>query len=102
MLISVGKNMRYQVLKNLLSAHGQIADSGNISGLIALTKLILKLSKQFDDEFFELGQEEQVCSAVSVDEISRKIQECFQKAEAERYIGRREHEGSNKDNTCAQ
>lgn len=62
MLISVGKNMRYQVLKNLLSAHGQIADSGNISGLIALTKLILKLSKQFDDEFFELGQEEQTCS----------------------------------------
>lgn len=62
MLISVGKNMRYQILKNLLSAHGQIADSGNISALIALTKFLLKLSKQFDNEFFELGQKEQTCS----------------------------------------
>ena len=65
MVISVGKNIRCQIAKNLLSAHGQIADSGNVNALIVLTKFILKLSKQFDDEFFELRPKEQACSTES-------------------------------------
>jgi len=64
-VISVGKNIRCQIAKNLLSGHKQIADSGNVNALIVLTKFILKLSKQFDDEFFELRPEEQACSPES-------------------------------------
>ena len=42
MVISVGKNIRCQIAKNLLSAHGQIADSGNVNALIVLTKFIAR------------------------------------------------------------
>lgn len=63
MRVSMGKDMRCRIVKNLLSAHQQIADSGNVNALIVLTKFILKLSKQFDDEFFELGQKEQAYSS---------------------------------------
>ena len=62
MRISIGKNIRCQIAKNLLSAHKRIADSGNVNALIMLTKFVLKLSKQFDDEFLELRQEEQTCN----------------------------------------
>ena len=64
-VISVGKNIRCQIAKNLLSVHEQIADSGNVNALIVLTKFILKLSKQFDNEFFELRPEEQTCGSES-------------------------------------
>ena len=65
MRVSMGKDMRCRIVKNLLSAHQQIADSGNVNALIVLTKFILKLSKQFDDEFFELRPKEQACSSES-------------------------------------
>lgn len=63
MKVSIGKDIRHRMIKNLLSAHKQVADSGNVNSLIVLTKFILKLSKQFDDELFELGSKEQDCSS---------------------------------------
>lgn len=58
MKISVGKDIRHRIAANLLSAHKQMADSGYVDLLIVLTKFILKFSRQFDDDFFELRQEE--------------------------------------------
>lgn len=65
MVISAGKNLRLQIVKNLLSAHKQIADSGNINALIVLTKFMLKISKQFDNELLEFWPKEQTCSSES-------------------------------------
>ncbi len=58
MKISVGKDIRRRIITNLLSAHKQIADYGGAESLIMLTKFISKFSRQFDDDFFELRQEE--------------------------------------------
>ena len=58
MKISVGKDIRRRIITNLLSAHKQIADYGSAESLIMLSKFISKFSRQFDDDFFELRQEE--------------------------------------------
>lgn len=38
------------VLKNLLSAHERIANSGSVSDLIRLSKYLLRLANKRDDE----------------------------------------------------
>ena len=52
--MNYGSFIREQAIKNLLSAQGKIAEKGNAKGIIALTKFILKISHQFDNEFLEL------------------------------------------------
>lgn len=47
-----------KVIKNLLYANKRIAEKGDAKAIIALTKFILKISKEFDDELLYLGLEE--------------------------------------------
>lgn len=61
--VNSGTYIREQVLKNLLCAHKRIADKGNVSALINLSKFILKLSKKFDNGIFNFGEEDSNDSA---------------------------------------
>lgn len=65
MMVRAGKTIREQIMKNLLFAHGQIAEHGETKALIVLSKFILKFSKQFDNEFFDLRfkEDENCCEA---------------------------------------
>lgn len=57
-LISVGKNMRQKVIKNLLKAQERIADSGNAKENIRMAKFLLKTSKEFDNDIEQLSFKE--------------------------------------------
>ena len=50
-----GSFIREQVITNLLSAQEKMADKENEKALIALSKFILKLSRQFDDEVLQVN-----------------------------------------------
>lgn len=50
-----GSFIREQVITNLLSAQEKMADKENEKALIALSKFILKLSCQFDDEVLQVN-----------------------------------------------
>ena len=50
-----GSFIREQVITNLLSAQEKMADKEDEKALIALSKFILKLSRQFDDEVLQLN-----------------------------------------------
>lgn len=52
-----GSLIREMVIEKLLSSFEKIAEKGDAKGLIALTKLILKVSRQFDNELMELRPE---------------------------------------------
>ena len=41
-------------MKNLLSAHKRIADSGEVSDLIRITKYLLRLSEKREDVLIEV------------------------------------------------
>lgn len=43
-----------EVMKNLLSAHKRIADSGEVSDLIRITKYLLRLSEKREDVLIEV------------------------------------------------
>lgn len=47
-----------QVIKNLLSAHKKIADSGNEKGLICLSRYLLKLAEKFGNVIIEVAAKE--------------------------------------------
>lgn len=57
MKMNYGSFIREQVIKNLLSSQTKIAEAGNAKGLVILSKFILKISHQFDNEILELGFE---------------------------------------------
>lgn len=59
MLISRNKALTNEVLGNLLDAQKNMASAGtvNAKGLILLSRFILHLLKQLDDELVELGTE---------------------------------------------
>lgn len=44
--VSVGLSIEQEALKNLLSAHKRIADSGNASEIIKMSKYLLRLAKK--------------------------------------------------------
>lgn len=50
-----GSFIREQVITNLLSAQEKMADKENEKALIALSKFILNLSRQFDDEVLQVN-----------------------------------------------
>ena len=50
-----GSFIREQVITNLLSAQEKMADKENEKALIALSKFILKISRQFDDEVLQVN-----------------------------------------------
>lgn len=56
--VNIAHHIRHQVIKNLLHAHERVADQGRALDLIRLTKVILKLAKQFDNELLDLSLEE--------------------------------------------
>ena len=58
MQINYGSSIREQAIKNLLSAQEMIAEKGNARAIIMLTKFILNVSHQFDQELLELQQKE--------------------------------------------
>lgn len=47
-----GEYIREQTIKNLLSAHARIAEKGNVSDVISLTKFVLKVSDKFNNILF--------------------------------------------------
>lgn len=47
--------VKQQIMKNLLNAHKRIADTGNASEIIKLSKFILRLSKHFGNEILDFG-----------------------------------------------
>lgn len=49
MLISRKQMIKDEVIKNLLSAHKRIAESGSPSEIIRLSRYLLKLAKQGSD-----------------------------------------------------
>lgn len=55
MQINYGSFIREQAIKNLLSTQEKIAETGNARAIIMLTKFILNISHQFDQELLELG-----------------------------------------------
>lgn len=55
MQTNYGSFIREQVITNLLSAQEKMADKENEKALIALSKFILKLSRQFDDEVLQVN-----------------------------------------------
>lgn len=55
MRANYGSFIREQVIKNLLSTQEKIAETGNVKALIALSKFILKVSHQFDDEVLQVN-----------------------------------------------
>ena len=57
MKLNYGSYIREQAIKNLLSSQAKIAETGNARGLVILSKFILKISHQFDNEILELGFE---------------------------------------------
>ena len=50
-----GSFIREQVITNLLSAQEKMANKENEKALIALSKFILKVSRQFDDEVLQVN-----------------------------------------------
>lgn len=58
MLISTKKLITDQLTKNLLSAHKRIADTGNASEIIRISKYIFKLANQREDVLTELVPED--------------------------------------------
>ena len=52
--MNYGSFIREQAIKNLLSSQAKIAETGNSRGLVILSKFILKISHQFDNEILEL------------------------------------------------
>lgn len=44
--VSVGLSIEQEAIKNLLSAHKRIADSGNASEIIKLSKYLFRLAKK--------------------------------------------------------
>jgi len=56
--VNIAHHIRHRVIKNLLHAHERVADQGRAMDLIRLTKVILKLAKQFDNELLDLSLEE--------------------------------------------
>lgn len=71
MKTNYGFFIREQAIKNLLSAQEKIAEAGNEKALIALSKFILKLSHQFDDEVLQLSSEQDNTGAGHV--INHKV-----------------------------
>lgn len=55
--ITISTYVKQQTIKNLLNAHKRVADTGNTSDLIKLSKFILRLSKHFGNEVLDLGLE---------------------------------------------
>lgn len=55
MRTNYGSFLREQAIKNLLSTQEKIAETGNVKALIALSKFILKISRQFDDEVLQVN-----------------------------------------------
>ena len=55
MRTNYGSFIREQAITNLLSAQEKMADKENEKALIALSKFILNLSRQFDDEVLQVN-----------------------------------------------
>lgn len=55
--VNAGGYIRDIVMKNLLIAHKRIADAGDILMLIKLSRFILKLSKNYNDELIDFWSE---------------------------------------------
>lgn len=53
-----GSFIRERAIKNLLSAQEKMANKENEKALIALSKFILKVSHQFDNEVLQLSSEQ--------------------------------------------
>ena len=53
------KVMRDEVVKNLLSAHKRIADSGSASDLVKLSRYLMRISKQFQDVLVDISPNSQ-------------------------------------------
>lgn len=66
MQTNYGSFIREQVITNLLSTQEKIAETGNEKALIALSKFILKVSHQFDDEVLQLSSEQDNAGAEHV------------------------------------
>ena len=55
MRTNFGSFIREKAIKNLLSTQEKIAETGNVKAIIALSKFILKVSRQFDDEVMQVS-----------------------------------------------
>ncbi|MFR1761888.1 hypothetical protein [Frisingicoccus sp.] len=74
MKIKAGACLRENVMKNLLLAHERIAEYGDITELVCLSKFILKLSKQFDNDLLDFGLKEcDDCATAPPDERKENI-----------------------------
>lgn len=50
-----GEYIRDEILRNLLTAHKRLAETGSAKEVVLLSKVILKLSDKFDDKVLQLG-----------------------------------------------
>lgn len=57
MKISYGKFIRDKAIENLILAQERIAEKGNATEIIFITKFILKSSKKLDNHLLDLGFE---------------------------------------------
>lgn len=55
MQTNYGSFIRERAIKNLLSAQEKMANKENEKTLIVLSKFILKISRQFDDEVLQVN-----------------------------------------------
>jgi hypothetical protein len=55
MQTNYGSFIRERAIKNLLSAQEKMANKENEKALIVLSKFILKISRQFDDEVLQVN-----------------------------------------------
>ena len=57
MKVLISEHIRKQIVKNLLLAHERIAGEGDVKSIVMLSKFILQLSKNFNNELLELRSE---------------------------------------------
>lgn len=57
MLVSVKRQLNGTILENLMAAHKRLSHSGNVLHLIILTRFILRLLKERQDELVEVVTE---------------------------------------------
>lgn len=75
MFVSVGGNIEDQAIKNLLSAHRRMADSGNATEIIRLTKYILKIAGKRKDMLMSVMSEVQTRQEDKPVDIKLKVGE---------------------------
>lgn len=56
--ISISRDIRKKVIKNLLKAQERIADTGNAKDNIRIAKFLLKTSQKFNGDIQQIGLEE--------------------------------------------